>query len=81
MSKLPKLKVEIPFVQTQKNKLLDLEQAKNFLYSSKDSQASVFVEGQAIYSYEELVRLANQDCHKDKEFLTVKLAAFVLGAG
>lgn len=69
MSKLPKLLVKrprhYPYPLTE---VCSLEQAQHFLF---DPGLIVIVEGQATNSYEELVQLASQDHHKDKEFLEV----------
>ena len=68
MSRLPKLEITSPFQYAQGT--YDLEQAKDILFRY-GNRTTVVVEGQRIYSYEELVQLAAQDCYKDKEFLEV----------
>ena len=68
MSDLPKLEIRRPFQYAQG--IYDLEQAKDILFRYSDV-SMVIVEGQRIYSYEQLVRLTAQDCYRDKEFLEV----------
>ena len=77
MSKLPKIKVVQPF-RYPSEEIHDLEQAKYFLFSYGPS-VFIVVEGQVINSYDELVLLAAQDCHKDKEFLEVFVETIISG--
>ena len=79
MSKLPRLKVISPF--KYKAEIYDMEQAKDSLFRSSDIPMNVIVEGQLIHSYEELVQLAAQDEHKNKEMLNVMLIDPAIGGG
>ncbi len=67
MPDLPKLKVKL-LVGRVSEEIRDFEQAK---YLPFCYHVLIFVEGQVVNSYEELVHLAAQDCYKDKEFLEV----------
>ena len=77
MSKLPKLKVRVwsRISPRAREVIRDFEQAKDFLHF--DLNHIITVEGQEIISYEELVRLAAKDCHKDKEFLKVEIVSLM----
>ena len=78
MSKLPKLKVKLPFGDTVQD-VCELEQARyRFSYGQ---ETLVVVEGQVVNSYEELVQLASRDEYKDKEFLEVQLLENLPGGG
>jgi len=76
MSKLPKLKIILPFGYAPES-ICDFEEAKHRLFYAPD--LLVFVEGHVIYSYEELVQIASQDRYKDKEFLEVVLTHLIDG--
>ncbi len=66
MSKLPKLKFESsPWFPNAE--VLDIEEAKYSIFGV--TGALLWVDGQAIKSYEQLIQLAAQDCYRDKEFL------------
>ncbi|MFC1928804.1 hypothetical protein ACFLWC_07195 [Chloroflexota bacterium] len=84
MTELPKLKIKKHFGQPVEEKICDLEEAQyfllNYLPSAHGAGILVTVEGQLIHSYEELVRIANQDFYKDKEFLEVGIYP-ALGGG
>lgn len=78
MSKLPKLKIKIPFGYPNED-ICELEQAKyRFNYGSG---VVVLVEGISVKSHEELAQLAIQEEHKDKEFLEVVLVVDLIGGG
>jgi hypothetical protein len=76
MSKLPKLKLKST-LGYQLGEFRDFEQAKHSLFDW--AKTFVVVEGQVIYSYEELVQVAAQDCYKDKEYLEVVLVRAIGG--
>ncbi len=76
MSRLPKLKVKLPFGDASED-ICELEQAKyRFTYSG---EVLVVVEKQVVNSHEELVQLASRDDYKDKEFLEVELLPAIVG--
>ena len=75
MSKLPKLKLIMPHRQ-QAEEIRDFEEAEKFL---SNWGMLVVVEGQVINSYQELIKLANQDSYKNKEFLEVTVIPFIEG--
>ena len=78
MSRLPKLKIKLPFGNSDED-ICELEQAKyRFTYGQ---EGLVVVEGQVVNSYEELVQLASRDDYKDKEFLEVELLPTLPGGG
>lgn len=72
MPKLPKLRVKT-FPGGSSEETHDFEQAKDLPFLD----VLIFVEGQRINSYEELIQLAAQDSYRDKESLEV----MVLSAG
>ncbi|MDH5695983.1 MAG: hypothetical protein OEZ00_05190 [Dehalococcoidia bacterium] len=73
MSELPKLKVKWWTLGSAEEKTTcDFEQAKDIVFGNSPA-ILVFAEGEMINSYEELVQLAAQDQHKDKEVLNVTL--------
>ena len=76
MSKLPKLKVKV-FPGYSTEEVHDFEHAKDLPFPD----APIFVEGQRISSYEELVQLAAQDSYKDKEFLEVVITPLLPAGG
>ena len=78
MSKLPKLKIKLPFGYPNEE-ICELEQAEyRFSYGGA---AVVIVEGQVVNSHEELVRLATQDDFRDREFLEVVLVVDLVAGG
>jgi len=84
MSKLPKLKVKWWSLESEgEETTCDFEQAKDTVFGSRSSRmwAIALAEGQVINSYEELVQLAAQDQHKDKEALNVVLIVSIIGGG
>jgi hypothetical protein len=75
MPRLPKLKIKLPS-GSQNEFICELEQAKDCL----NFEEGVFlVEGQGVHSYDELVHMATQDKHKNKEFLVVEWFQMVGG--
>jgi hypothetical protein len=75
MSRLPKIKIKLPS-SGAKEYICDLEQAGEYL----DFEQGVFVvEGQGVHSYDELVRIVNQDKYKDAEFIVVELLQPIVG--
>ena len=71
MAKFPKLKIKRPFGYPSEE-IRDFEQAQYFLFSYA-ATATPVAEGEVVSSYEELVKLANRDCYRDREFLEVML--------
>ena len=81
MSNLPKLKVKWWSLGSQEEETTcDFEQAKDIVFGNR-MWAVALAEGQVINSYEELVQLAAQDQHKDKEVLNVMLIVPAIGGG
>jgi len=81
MSNLPKLKVRWQTTGSQEEETIcDFEQAKGVVFGSW-SWAFIIAEGKMIRSYEELVQLAAQDEHKNKEMLNVMLIDPAIGGG
>ena len=76
MSSFPKLKVTHWVDAQPSQEMIDFEQAPYFLFNY---DVIVAVEGEVIYSYEDLVQLASQDRFKDREFLEVQLETIVAG--
>jgi len=84
MSNLPKLKVRWwSLVSEEEETTCDFEQAKDIVFGSRSSRMWAFAlaEGEMINSYEELIQLAAQDQHKNKEVLNVTLIVPVIGGG
>ena len=81
MSKVPKLKVRYDIEDERGERIMELEQARDFFYGSEDGYPLVVMEGQAVNSYKELIQLASQDSYRNKEFLKVELRSVVLGGG
>jgi hypothetical protein len=67
ISHLPKLKIKLPSDYPAED-VCELEQAK---YLLNFDRGIILVEGQRVYSYDELVQLASQDKYKNKEFIEV----------
>ena len=76
MSKLPRLKILNPYWDVAEE-TRDFEQGKYLPFSA--TAISIVVEGQVIISYEDLVQLAADDYHKDKEFLEVRFLDLTIG--
>lgn len=81
MPELPKLRVKwwslgSPDVETTCN----LEQAKEIVFGNRPA-VLVFLEGEMVNSYEELVQLATQERNKGKEVLNVALVVMEIGGG
>ena len=84
MPKLPRLKVKWWSLDgLEEETTCDFEQAKDIVFGSQSSRmwAIALAEGQTINSYEELVQVATQDQHKDKETLNVALIVMEIGGG
>ena len=77
MSGFPKLRVTHWIDGQPSQEILDFEQAPYFLFHY---DMIVAVEGEVIHSYEDLLELASQDRHRDKDFLLVELET-VIGGG
>lgn len=75
MSRLPKLKIKLPFGYPSEE-VCELEQAK---YRFDFVDVVLVVEGQGVHSYDELVQLATQDNYKNKQFLEVVLIPLIEG--
>lgn len=58
--------------------MLDLNQAEPLIPFGHKALA-VIIEGQYINSYEELVKIATSEEHKDKEFLDVAIIMPIIG--
>ncbi len=54
----------------------EFERARHFPY---DEWVIVTVEGRVVRSYEEVVALASEDAHKNKEYLDVVFLPMVVG--
>jgi len=81
MSELPKLKVKWWSLGcAEEETTCDLEQARDIVFG-KNTATLVFAEGEMINSYEELVQVAAQEQHKDKETLNVSLLVAAIGGG
>ena len=81
MPELPKLKVKWwSLGSAEEETTCDFEQAKDIVFGNSPA-VLVFAEGKMINSYEELVQLAAQDQHKDKQTLNVTLLVSEIGGG
>jgi hypothetical protein len=74
ISKLPKLMIKI-FGHPGED-VCELEQA-GYLFNFDDRM--IMVEGQRVYSYDDLVRLAAQDKYKNTEFLEIVVLPTIVG--
>ena len=79
MSKLPKLKIKNSFGNPSDD-ICELEQAKHRFFNHPQD-ILFLVEAQVVSTYEELVKLANRDDYKDREFLQVELLPSLIGGG
>ncbi len=77
MSKTPQLRIKLP-CSTVPEEICDLEQAERRFNWGHESFL-ILVENEIVSSYDELVRLSQQDRFKSKEFLTVELQPFLAG--
>lgn len=73
MSKLPKMKI---IKWNGEEVIQEIEDWKNFPFAIDDL---VMVEGQEIYSYDELVEMASKEPFKNQEFLDVRIMPFIAG--
>jgi len=81
MSELPKIKVKWwTLGSPDEETTCSLEQAKEVIFGNRPA-VLVFVEGEMINSYEELVQLARQDRYKGKEVLNVALVVADISGG
>ena len=81
MSELPKLKVKWWFYGCPgEETTCNLEQAKEVVFGYRPSTL-IFVEGEMINSYEELVQAVAQDQHKGKQALDVALVFMEIAGG
>ena len=78
MSNLPKLRVKV-FPEESNEPIQNIEQAKEFPFLLADSM--ILVEGQTVTSYEELLKVAQQDTNRNKEFLNVMILNYSLPDG
>ena len=77
MSKLPKLKIRLPFADIEEE-ICDIEQARHrFKYGQEPFL--VLLENQVINSYEDLVFLAKQERFRDKKFLNNEIHPVISG--
>ncbi len=77
MPDLPRLKIKLPS-STVAEEICDLEQAK-YRFNWGHEPFLILVENETVFSYDDLVKLAQQDRFKSKEFLTVELQPFLAG--
>jgi len=68
MPDLPKLKVRRAWNPEEETVAMD--EARSFLFSHGPDM-TIIVEGQVIYSYEELIEIVSQEPYKEKDFLEV----------
>lgn len=73
MSKLPKMKI---IKWNGEEVIQEIEDWKSFPFAIDDL---VMVEGQEIYSYDELVEMASKEPFKNQEFLDVRVMPFIAG--
>ena len=77
MTKLPKLKIKLPF-QGVVDDICDLEEAR-YRLDYRHDYFLIVVEGQLVHSYEDLVRLVQQERFRDRDFLEVWLQPIIVG--
>ena len=78
MSELPKLKIKW-FLEPFRETTIDFEKAKYSLPFGPPYTLLIVLDGQVINSYDELVQLATEKHHRDKEFLEVVVMTAVGG--
>jgi len=76
MSKLPKLKVKLPYGDPSEV-ICELEEAK-YRFNNV-TEGFLVVEGHVVISYEQLVQLASQAEYKHSEFLEGEIIRMVAG--
>ncbi|MBM3300800.1 MAG: hypothetical protein FJY85_12700 [Deltaproteobacteria bacterium] len=79
MAALPMLRVRYEFSGKYEERLVDFEQARDFTYGSHGWRPRVIAEGQAVSSYDDLIRLASR-C-SGKEVIDVLLYIPILTGG
>jgi hypothetical protein len=79
MGALPKLRVRYEFSGKYEERLVDFEEARNFTYGSHGGRPRVIAEGQAVFSYDDLIRLAGG--RTQKEIIDVLLYIPILTGG
>jgi hypothetical protein len=57
----------------------DIRGFEEAIYFPFCSELTITVEGEVIGSYEDLVKLAEKECHRDKEFLEVIFLPLIVG--
>jgi hypothetical protein len=77
VSALPKLRIRLP-APSETRDICSLEQARYRFDWGRDPFLIV-VEGQAVDSFENLMKLAGQDRFKDREFLEVEVQPLLAG--
>ena len=83
MAKSPKLKIKNYIKRPLEEKICNLKEGEDILqvylpknYKTGDIAAALIaVEGQRIHSYDELIKIVNQDFYKDREFIEVMIHA------
>ncbi len=81
MPELPRLKVKWWSLGSPEEEIIcNLEQAKEVIFGNRPA-ALVFVEGEMINSYEELVQLAKQARYKGNEVISVAMVVTDIGGG
>ena len=81
MPKLPRLKIKWWSLGTQEEEMTcEFEQAKEVIFGNQ-TWILAFAEGEMINSYDDLVKLATREEHKDKEVLNITLLVPGIGGG
>jgi hypothetical protein len=76
MASLPKLKVIKSAWSDQAEEISAFEQAKNFPYHE---ELVIVAEGKQINSYDDLLKLAQQEQYRNKEYLEVIFLPMIVG--
>lgn len=74
---LPKLRIKLPSPNEAED-ICDLQEAKH-RFNWGHEPFLILVEKQPVSSYEELIKLVNQNPYKDREFLEVELQPLLAG--
>lgn len=83
-SKLPKIRVKWLYLGSpEEETTCDFEEAKHLIFGNRINRvwSRALAEDERISSYEELVHLAAQDQHKNKEVLNITLFIPVVAGG